>query len=102
MNDVLSFNNINKWKRITKCLNNDKYQPHKLELKDKYIGIIDAMSLMYDNSNKDMKNNLNQAYDISSLIVNDLNIIGGSREQRFVFDQMFIDLLIIGNDCFDI
>ena len=62
------------------------------EMKQKYIGLVAAMELMYgENVNE---RSLQSAYEIMSEIVWDLDVIGGSREQRFVFDQMYIDLLI--------
>merc|ERR1712228_125151 len=61
-------------------------------LLDKFVGIVDAMDLMYGESVNEKSRK--RAYELMSRIVTDLNVIGGSREQRFVFDQMYIDLLL--------
>eukprot|EP01084_Bolivina_argentea_P161443 281033_1 len=47
------------------------------ELRDKYVGLMDAMVLMYGENASE--NTWNQAYKILSDIIDDLNIIGGSR-----------------------
>lgn len=71
-----------------------KFCDDNKELKKKYIGLVDSMNLMYG-ENSDWINKMWCYEEIMSLIINDLNIIGGSREQRFVFDQMYIDLLLM-------
>ena len=67
------------------------------ELKKKYVGLVDAMDLMYG-ENADWINKMWAYETIMNDIIKDLNCIGGSREQRFVFDQMYIDLLLMIND----
>ena len=97
-NDIETYNKykkrFDKYKsEMVNSCKNDK------EGKAKYIGVLDAMYLMHGGGadNKKSKGKLDKAYKILSKEIYDMNAIGGSREQRFVFDQMYVDLLLKNN-----